>query len=261
VEVIDAHVHVGPPNYAPVEDYLTAMSSHGLRRAVLVQQLAAADNDYLVATLTQHPTRFVGIAIVDHRSTRAAAQLEELAAHHRIRGIRLPAIARSPGQDPWAIWRLANRLKLDVSVAGPFDAVISPDMARIVDECPDTHFRFEHLGCLRFSDDPPPYLSFRKFLRLAARPNTSTTWSGFFLNSARPYPYRDARPFLEQSFEAFGAHRIMWSGDWNRSAITDQIYHQAMSLVRDNLDFLTDSDRAAIMGGTAARAFRLDEAA
>ncbi len=254
-EAFDAHVHVGPPRYAPVTRYVDTMKRHGQRHAVLVQQLGVHDNGHLLDCLDRYPERFVGIVAVDPTDPDAADETRKLAAHPAVRGLRLPADARSPGRHPLAIWRVADELGLVVSVAGPFATVTSVATRRLVDSFPGVHFRFEHLGWLRFADDPPPHLGFADFLRLAESPNTSTMWSGFFLNSRHPHPYPDAHPFLERSLAAFGSGRIAWSGDWNRPNITDANYDRAISLVRADLPFLDDTDRDAILGATSATIF------
>jgi predicted TIM-barrel fold metal-dependent hydrolase len=226
---------------------------------VLVQYIGNHDNAYLEECLLRHPGRFALIGAVDVTSPDAPDALSVLAAGGAFSGIRLAAGTRSPGRDPLAIWRRIDELGLIASVTGPHSDFIDNRFAAIVAAFPEAHFRLEHLGWLRLDHDPTPGPRFRRFLRLADRPNTSATWSGFFLSSADPYPFADTQPFLRDSFAAFGARRIMWSGDWNRAGLGATDYQASIDVILDHVPFVSDEDRAWIMGRTAATLFQLGE--
>jgi L-fuconolactonase len=257
-EVIDSHVHVGPPRSAPIEDYLATMDALGLRRAVLVQVIGHHDDTYLADCLRAHPGRFAAIGSVDPDDPATVDRLEDVVARTGIVGLRLPPAARSPGMDPLALWHRADDLGLVVSVRGPFEDVIDPAFAAIVAACPRIRFRFEHLGWLKLATEPPPYRRFSRFLRLADHPKTTVLWSGFYLNSTSDYPYPTSRPLLEMAFRAFGAERTMWSGDWNRPGIDDATYAREMAPMLQAVGIGDAHDRELILGGTAARLFDFD---
>ncbi|MFG2044534.1 amidohydrolase family protein [Dactylosporangium sp. NPDC048998] len=244
--IVDCHVHVGLAKYRPVEDYLDTMRAHGVDRAVLVQYLGNADNDYLERVVGEHPEAFTGIGLVDPDDPQAPHRIDELARRGVLNGVRLPARVRGD------VWKAMEANGLTASVTGPFPDVVDDTFLDVVDRHPGVHFRLEHLGWLRFSDDPAPYSGFQRFLRLAERPNTSTSWSGFFLNAGTPYPYPDAEPYLRMSLAAFGADRLMWSGDWNRPGGTDADYAAAIAHVADHMPFLGPAERDRVLGRSAA---------
>lgn len=254
-QVIDAHVHVGTRKYRPVEDFRADMDRHGMRRAVLVQFLGNTDNRYLETVIAADPDRFAGIGLVDPGDIDAAAQVRTIAKRGLFRGIRLPATARSAGPDPLLVWRLIAENGLVASVHGAFQPVVDGAFCDLLEALPDLHVRLEHLGGVMMGSEPPPYDRFRRFLELAARPNTTTTWSGFFLNAATPYPYPDADPFLRMTLEAFGADRIMWSGDWNRPDLGETDYAAAIAQVTSHAPFLDAEQRSWILGGAAGAVF------
>jgi predicted TIM-barrel fold metal-dependent hydrolase len=254
-DIIDTHVHVGLAKYGPIEDYVGEMDRLGLRRAVLVQYVGNHDDAYLAAGLRAYPGRFAAIGSIDPEDPTTHARLATHVRATGIQGLRLAPTARSPGPDPLAIWRRADDLALIVSVRGPFEEVIDQAFAAIVAACPRIRFRFEHLGWYNHASEPPPYRRFSRFLRLADHPNTSVVWSGFYLNSASPYPYATSRPIVELAYRAFGADRTMWSGDWNRPDVTTDVYRREMTIVGDSFAVASDADRARIMGGTAASFF------
>ena len=66
------------------------------------------------------------------------------------------------------------------------------------------------------------------------------------------YPYRQVWPMLERMVERVGPDHLLWGTDMpfqNRFCT----YRQSRNWIEEYCDFLSASDRAAIMGGTAAR--------
>ncbi|MER6528628.1 amidohydrolase family protein [Streptomyces sp. NPDC001508] len=250
--IVDCHVHVGPTRFRPVAAYLEAMTQHGIGHAVLVQHLGEPDNGHLERCVQDRPGLFAGVGLVDPDDAAAPSRLDALGRRGVLAGVRLPARARGD------VWRAAAEHRLVASITGPFSDVVDDEVLEVVDKHPDVHFRFEHLGWLRLADDPVPYPGFSRFLRLAERPNTSTTWSGFFLNAGSPYPYPDAEPYLRMALDAFGAERLMWSGDWNRAGGTDADYAQAVGHVTEHASFLTAEERNWVLGRSAATIFGRD---
>jgi predicted TIM-barrel fold metal-dependent hydrolase len=228
-----------------------------IAQAVLVQYVGNSDNSYLSRCVQAHPTRFAAVGMVDLDSADAPRCVDDLAATGTISGVRLWAATRSPGRDPLAVWRAIEHNGLVATVRGPFDQVIDPGFAAIIDKLPALRVRLEHLGFFRYGRDA----GFERFLSLAQRPNVYTTWSGYYEYSDDPYPHRDALPYLERSLEAFGASRIMWSGDWNRSDLTADSslrdYPDAIQLITEHCTFLSAEQREWILGRTSAQLFGL----
>jgi hypothetical protein len=66
------------------------------------------------------------------------------------------------------------------------------------------------------------------------------------------FPYREVWPTLEAMVERIGADRLLWGTDMpfqNRFCT----YRQSRQWIEKYCRFLNESDRAMIMGGTAAR--------
>jgi predicted TIM-barrel fold metal-dependent hydrolase len=59
--------------------------------------------------------------------------------------------------------------------------------------------------------------------------------------------------FLPSTFDAFGSERLMWGSDVTRLPCS---YSECLDHFRQELPFLTDEDRANVLGGTAARLSR-----
>src|SRR5262245_25741535 len=115
--LIDTHAHVGDARHAPTgepfrtgQELIAVMDAHSVQATVLVPYLGFTDNDYLAECVARWPGRFVGVAYVDWRRDEACAELERLAGTGKFRGVRLEAHARSPGRDPFLIWKTAQTL-------------------------------------------------------------------------------------------------------------------------------------------------------
>ena len=72
--------------------------------------------------------------------------------------------------------------------------------------------------------------------------------------SRAAYPYDDIWEPVLKIIDAFGLHRCMWGTDWTRTSgmLT---YEQGVAPFR-NTTKLSDSDRAALMGGTLERVYK-----
>ncbi|WP_116948926.1 amidohydrolase family protein [Jiangella endophytica] len=250
--IVDAHVHAGPPKYAPIERYRATMAASGIGGAVLVQHLGNSDNRYLLDAVRADPARFAGVALVD-RADDAEAPLAAGFA-----GLRV-APGGLPDGSGAAVFDVLAAAGAVASVTGPFADVVSDGFASVVAARPRLHVRLEHLGWFRYQPGSPDIHAFDRLLALAELPNVSVMWSGFFANAGTPYPYPDARPYLDRCLAAFGPERTMWSGDWNRAGLAAGEYDAAVELASSSWG-LDGAQAADVLGGTAARVFGLSAA-
>jgi predicted TIM-barrel fold metal-dependent hydrolase len=257
IDIVDAHVHAGPPSFPPFEEYRRHAAAAGIKAAVLTQHLGEVNNDYLLACAATAPADLAVIGMVDYASPLAPEMVTRAAELPGFRGVRLWASTRSPGDDPLAIWRALEASGLVASVRGPVRDLINPEFAEILRQVPALVVRIDHLGLFAYGNDSDA--DFERLMALSAFPNAHLLWAGFHAYSTEGFPYRDAHPYLRRSLAAFGAQRIMWSGDWARAgnAGPHDYYPIEPQLVSTELDFLTTEDRAAVLGGTARRLFRL----
>jgi L-fuconolactonase len=257
IDIVDSHVHAGPPSFPPFEEYRRYARGAGINGAVLTQHLGEVDNEYLLGCAATSPSDLAVIGMVDCASPQAPEAIARAASSPAFRGVRLRASTRSPGDDPLEIWRAIQANDLVASVRGPVRDLIDPAFGEILRQLPRLVMRIDHVGLFAYGKDTDA--DFERLMALSAFPNVHLLWAGFHAYSAQGFPYRDAHPYLRRSLAAFGAQRIMWSGDWARAgrASDHDYYPQDVRLVTTELDFLTTKDRAAVLGGTARRLFRL----
>ena len=71
------------------------------------------------------------------------------------------------------------------------------------------------------------------------------------------YPWKEAEPAVKQCVERIGADRLMWGTDMPMVA-RFCTYRQSMDQFRVHCDFLSESERADILGGTVARVMGIE---
>ena len=135
--VVDTHTHVGG-RYCTVEELMLQLDNYGIDKAVLVQYRADlpppgnTDNAYRVECINRYPSRLASVGIVDWTRSNALTTLESW-SEQGIQGLRLDGDARSPGDDPYAIWKQAAELRMNVSVYNRIDS-----LPEIIPHCPDS---------------------------------------------------------------------------------------------------------------------------
>ena len=161
--IVDSHCHASECWYEPIEALLEQMARSGVDQAILIQIAGQYDNSYQADCVRRFPDRFASVVIVDTEQPDAPRALERL-AEQGASGVRLRATVRSPGQDPLAIWRAAERLDLAVSVAGSGEAFGSDDFRQIVEALPRLKIVVEHYGGVqRPGAEPQPELRRRVY--------------------------------------------------------------------------------------------------
>jgi predicted TIM-barrel fold metal-dependent hydrolase len=72
--------------------------------------------------------------------------------------------------------------------------------------------------------------------------------------SKQPYPFVDIWDPLARVLDAWGIERCLWGTDWTRTHVFFGYEQAVRPFVETNR--LTDSERAMLMGGACARAYR-----
>lgn len=253
-----AAVLAGPPEVTG-EDMVKAMDEVGVDGALLVSPYTQYryDASYALAVRKAHPDRFAVIKPVDPNDPKVAETIAEWAKTDGAVAIRI-MMAHGAAIDPAdpgvnRVLAAAARHSLPVNLLawGRLDEV-GPLAARN----PGTRLVIDHLGLLQpFAPPPPaePWVDVPKLLALAAHDNVAVKISGACTLSHQPFPYKDIWDPLRRILDAFGFDRCMWGTDWTR-AVALLTYRQGVEAFRIT-DRLSDSERAALMGGSLQRIY------
>ncbi len=143
----------------------------------------------------------------------------------------------------------------------PYDILIYEDQlpaaARFVDRHPNQSFILDHIGkpvirADKFSD------AWAHGLReIAQRENIVCKFSGV-VTEVRDRSWDSAliRPHFETALETFGADRLMFGSDWPVCLLRAE-YLEWVKTVRTLTEALSDDEKTAFFGGTAAKAYDL----
>jgi L-fuconolactonase len=264
MQVVDSHCHAGLNWYEPVETLLDAMQRNGVTQAVLVQMLGQYHNDYLLGCLERFPGRFACVVGIDvDRGPAACDELARLAAQGAA-GVRLRPQARSPGNDPLAIWRAAEQLGLTVSCVGIAEAFAAPEFHALLTAVPKLTVVLEHLGGSSRPDPGHEAMELRKrVFELARLPNVCLKLPGLGELLPRPFalppesmPFAETPALLRLALGCFGANRMMWASDFPPVASREG-YRNALEWVREALAPEGEEVLNLILGDTARRVFGL----
>ncbi|MEV7085243.1 amidohydrolase family protein [Streptomyces sp. NPDC093085] len=278
--VVDAHHHVWDLSVRPQEwmagaamdpirrDFALAelaeeARSAGVGATVLVQTvpvaeetpefLALADGSGLVAGVVGW-TDLTAPGVAD-----TLAELKALPGGHKLVGIRHPVEGEA---DPaWLLRPEVVRGLAAVAAAGlTYDLLVRPHQLPSAVEAarrlPELTFVLDHLG-------KPPVAERRtapwadRLRALAALPNTAAKLSGLVTEAAwDSWSAEDLRPYAGTALDAFGPERLMFGSDWPvcRLAAT---YGEVLAAARTVTDGLAPAERAAVLGTTARRVYRL----
>ena len=230
----------------------------GIDATVLVQTVGTLDDtDAMLANADRHA--FIGavvgwVPLTDPESTERALDARP---HRRLRGIRhLIHQERDPA------WLLRDDVSKGLRVlAGrglAFDVVaVFPEHLQLVpalaDRHPDLTLVIDHLA-------KPPFRSpgwaqwHDQLLDAAARPNVMAKLSGLDTAAGPGWTDAELRPAVDAALEAFGADRLMFGSDWPVCRLVST-YDQVIQAAERLIASLSEAERAAILGGTAARIY------
>jgi predicted TIM-barrel fold metal-dependent hydrolase len=271
--IFDAQVHAYERNHpgrpwvgtlqGPAEvtgdQMVAAMDAVGVDGAVLVSPFSMYryDASYALEVFAKHPTRFRLVKPVDPTDPAVADTIADWAATKGTVGIRVflrENVSTDPA-DPDLNRALAvaarHSLPVNLACTGRLDQA-----EQLAARNPNTRLVIDHLGLAQPHEPPAPaepFADLPKLLALAAHDNVAVKISGACTLSHESFPYQDIWDPLGRIFDAFGLNRCMWGTDWTR-AVALLSYKEGVDafLVTDRL---SDSDRAALMGGTLARVY------
>ena len=236
------------------DQMVAAMDAVGVDGAILVSPFSMYryDASYALEVYAAHPGRFRLVKPVDPTDPAVADTIADWAATEGTVGIRifLRDNASTDPADPGINRVLAaaaqHSLPVNLACTGRLDQA-----GQLAARNPDTRLVIDHLGL------PQPHRAaaaggaVRRPAEAAgagAHDNVAVKISGACTLSHEPFPYKDIWDPLGRIFDAFGFDRCMWGTDWTR-AVEMLTYKQGVEAFRVT-DRLSDSERAALMGGT-----------
>jgi L-fuconolactonase len=245
------------------DDAADEMARAGFDTGVAVQARQSLEETRWLLSLADANSTIAGVVgWVDLQSDRVEADLEALARHPKLVGVR--HIVQSEPDDRFllrpAFCRGIARLE-DFGLA--YDILVYarhlPVVVELVSRFPGQRFVLDHLAKPEIKQSAIRDWE-RDIRRVAAHSNVYAKVSGLVTEADwTNWTPAQIAPYLDVAFDAFGARRLMIGSDWPVCTVTAD-YRRTMAVVFDYVKKLSDADRDAVLGANAARFWRLDEA-
>jgi len=228
-------------NFTP-DDLKPILQQHGIARTMLVQAAPTiGETEFMldIARRTDFVAGVVGWA--DFEAVDAQAVIERLAARDKLVGLR-PMIQDIPDPE----WMLRPALQPAIAaMAGAslrFDALLkSPHLQVVVD-----HGAKPEIRSGQFDDWAAAMRTIAHDERVYCK------LSGLVTEAKSDWQTDDLRRYIDHLLQCFGPTRLMWGSDWPVVNLAGG-YDRWMAASLSCLATLTDHERAAIFGGSAAR--------
>ena len=199
------------------------------------------------------------IGWVDLQAEDAAEQLERFVDHPKLVGVR--HILQSEGDDRFMLRPAFCRgISLLEDRDLTYDILIYPKhlvpAAELVSRFKRQRFVLDHLA--KPNIRAGEIRDWEKGIReLAKFPLVFCKLSGLVTEADwTRWTADDIRPYLDIAFDCFGVHRLLAGSDWPVCTVAAD-YGRTIALIADYMADRPDAERDAVMGGNAARLWRL----
>ncbi len=277
--IIDSHQHFWqlsqPFNYkwldaekmAPIRrDFLpkhlkVLIEKTGVDRTVFVQtQHDVAENRWALEMAANNDFIAGVVGWVDLAARDCEEQLLEFKEQPKFVGIR--HITQDEPDDDFIVRPNVMRgLKVLQQHGVPFDLLFYvkhlKHAAKLARELPELPMVIDHLAKPRIKEGVTE--DWIGNFRAAARfPNVFCKLSGMVTEADwKDWSPADLKPYVETAIEAFGPNRCMFGSDWPVCELAGS-YDQVYSALVECLGPLSETESAAIFGGTAARFYSIE---
>jgi predicted TIM-barrel fold metal-dependent hydrolase len=254
---------------APPELMLAQMLNAGVDHTVLQAGWGyGAMNDYNAFAQNQYPDRFTALLTVDEPRAFTDAGLAEFDRAYRKLGLRgvyfaLDAFARYDFDIRFddarmdAFWSRVDAAALPVFIE--ITAIPDYDAASYIDNIVRLHGLMDRYRAIRWVlvmgppvgffarsgkwDFPTAVEAAYRHENLLIEVMFPITWGGVW-----DYPYPEAQALIHSLHDRFGADKLVWGSDMP-NVERFCTYAQSVNYVRRYCDFLSESEKAKILGG------------
>jgi L-fuconolactonase len=273
--IIDAHVHLWDPERGDY-GWLTAalptlyrrideqelheqLTLAGVQGAVLVQAAPTeAESDYLLSIAARNPWVRGVIGWVDFDAPGVEQRIAQRARQPKFVGVR-PMLQDIHDPD-WIVHPSRSRALSALASHGlVFDALIKPvHMSRIEQiarQHPDLSIVIDHAAKPSIGNELNG--SWCESLRaLASYSNVVCKLSGLLTELKPGVEASKVQDCAEVILRLFGPSRVLWGSDWPVLTLASS-YGEWYALTQRTLSSLSATDRNAVLGGNAARIYRM----
>jgi len=259
--ITDAQVHIwlagdkkpsasGRQAPLPAEELIATMDAAGVDRAVIVTP-SWGSNDYSSQATEAYPGRLKVMGLAGMPKAEDQGRIEAMLAMPGMAGIRL-FLSAPPGMEYLAsgagdwLWPFleTHKVPLMIHASGSIDK-----LGQIAAAHPGLRICLDSFGLPMSAHGADTAGAARPALALAAHPNIIVKAAAIPFLSGEAAPFADLDALVKETVDAFGADRVAFASD---ISLLRGPYAEALDYWTAQ-DWLTDADRALIMGGTIDR--------
>ncbi|HKJ32329.1 MAG TPA: amidohydrolase family protein [Balneolales bacterium] len=275
---IDAHQHYwsyDPVNYNWINDDMKILKrdflpddlspilkENNFDGSVAVQARPSAEENTFLLNLADHHEIIKGVVgWVDLQAENVEKQLEELAKHPKLCGIR-----HLVQDEPDDQFLLRKDFKRGISYLKKYDLTYDilifprhlPAAIEFVQDFPEQKFVLDHIA--------KPYIKDHKIdnwakglMALAKHPKVFCKLSGMVTEAVwNQWTESDFKPYLDVVFEAFGSDRLMIGSDWPVCTLSGE-YDEVIKIVDNYIESnVSGREREKILGQNAVQFYGLN---
>lgn len=272
---VDAHSHIWTPDtsrfplspgmavkdLAPqsftADELLAVANAQQVGRVVLIQHTLfhGYDNSYLIDAWESRPDVFRVVGMVDDLRPKCGAAMKQLLK----RGVTGFRIKPRKGISEWLqtdgmmdMWKTAAETRQ------PMCCLINPEnLPQVAEAChrnPDTPVVIDHFARIGITGQVAES-DLNNLCKLAKFAHVKVKISAFYALGRKQPPHTELVPMIKRLFDEFGPERLMWASDCPYQLNGDNTYQASISLIRDQIDFVTDAERRQLLQTTALETF------
>jgi L-fuconolactonase len=182
------------------------------------------------------------VAWADLKHPHLGNVLDEYQRHPKFRGVVSLVDAECRGG-----FAELERRQLTLDLSGP------AAVPRIADRFPSLRLIVDHLG--RPPADPDAWA--RDVEAAAQHPQVFGKLSGLITGVPTRWKAGDFRPYVQHALRVFGPHRLMFGSDWP-AYLPEGTFKESLAAFTQSIGPLPEEVREHLLGGTAARVYRLE---
>jgi len=247
-------------DYLP-DDLTPILRKNGVSKTVLVQASnSIPESRWLLELAAAHDFIAGVVGWVDLKGAGIEAQLQELSAHPKFKGVR--HLVESEPDDDWLVQpAVLTGLQRLATYGLSYDLLVHTRHLRYVPKvaqnCPDLRLVIDHLA-------KPPIARHEikewqaALAPIAAFPNIHCKLSGLVTEANwSSWQVDELRPFVDCALELFGVNRLMFGSDYPVCLLAAS-YDRVLEAFQEILAGLSETEREKIFSRNAATFYRLD---
>ena len=247
-------------SYLPA-DLQPHLNACGIDKSVFVQTQHNVDENRWVLKLAEQNDFIAGVVgWVDLASEECEAQLDEFKDHPKFVGIR-HVVQDEPDDNFIVRPDVLRGLKVLQKHQVPYDLLFYTKHLKhavaLGRQLPELPMVIDHLSKPKIKDQIVE--GWQHDLQAAAKfPNIYCKLSGMITEADwQNWKPADLKPFVETALEAFGPERCMYGSDWPVCELAGS-YEQVFNALKEVLGPISETESAAIFGGTAQKFYGLN---